>query len=159
MQNSVHIHFEKMLLSDLDEVMTIENQNYEVPWSLSIMQDCIKAGHHCIVMKQSEDIVGYAFLMTGYHESHLLNMSIAKSHQRKGYGRRFLNYLNNICLYSHSETFLLEVRVSNLAAQALYTAFGFKEVGRRKNYYRCLQGREDAIVMTKKIMEVKPTKR
>lgn len=117
------------------------------------MKDCIDAGYHCLLMKSDNEIIGYAFLMTGYQESHLLNMCISKSLQNQGLGYRFLNYMQNVCIYSHSKTFLLEVRVSNPAAQHLYKKFGFKEIGRRKNYYRCLQGREDAIVMTKKIME------
>jgi len=39
----------------------------------------------------------------------------------------------------------LEVRESNAPARALYTAQGFKEVGRRKQYYR--RPVEDAIVL------------
>ena len=37
----------------------------------------------------------------------------------------------------------LEVRVSNSSAQGLYERFGFRPVGRRKNYYPD----EDALVM------------
>ena len=40
----------------------------------------------------------------------------------------------------------LEVRISNLAAQALYESFGFKEVGRRRRYYDDTQ--EDALLLT-----------
>jgi ribosomal-protein-alanine N-acetyltransferase len=40
----------------------------------------------------------------------------------------------------------LEVRVSNEAAQNLYRKFGFKIVGRRKQYYS--DNREDAYIMT-----------
>jgi ribosomal-protein-alanine N-acetyltransferase len=39
----------------------------------------------------------------------------------------------------------LEVRVSNEAALALYTKFGFKEAGRRKRYYQ--DTGEDALVL------------
>ncbi|MBI1835168.1 MAG: hypothetical protein HYR92_05355 [Burkholderiales bacterium] len=43
---------------------------------------------------------------------------------------------------------LLEVRVSNTRAIAVYEQFGFRESGRRKGYYPADQGRrEDAIVM------------
>ncbi len=42
---------------------------------------------------------------------------------------------------------VLEVRASNLAAQALYARFGFRVAGRRKNYYR--DPPEDALVMTR----------
>jgi len=39
----------------------------------------------------------------------------------------------------------LEVRKSNLTAQALYRKYGFREIGTRKGYYS--DNREDAIVM------------
>ncbi len=40
----------------------------------------------------------------------------------------------------------LEVRVSNKAAQNLYTKFGFREVGLRRGYYT--DNDEDALLMT-----------
>ena len=40
---------------------------------------------------------------------------------------------------------VLEVRVSNLVAQSLYQKFGFRTVGRKRNYYR--SDREDAFDM------------
>lgn len=43
---------------------------------------------------------------------------------------------------------MLEVRVSNGAAIALYDQLGFKQVGRRKKYY---PDGEDAILMNKDI--------
>ena len=39
----------------------------------------------------------------------------------------------------------LEVRASNLGAQALYAGFGFEVVGKRKAYYH--DNREDALLM------------
>ena len=41
----------------------------------------------------------------------------------------------------------LEVRSSNAAAIALYRGFGFREVGRRRNYYDL--PKEDALILTK----------
>ena len=43
----------------------------------------------------------------------------------------------------------LEVRVSNGDAIALYEKAGFKEEGRRKNFYR--NPREDALIMKKRV--------
>ncbi len=45
----------------------------------------------------------------------------------------------------------LEVRKSNLAAQALYRQFGFDKVGRRKRYYR--DTGEDALLMTLPVLD------
>jgi len=47
----------------------------------------------------------------------------------------------------------LEVRESNTAARGLYASRGFREIGRRKNYYR--RPVEDALVM-RRVLEVAP---
>ena len=41
----------------------------------------------------------------------------------------------------------LEVRASNQSAYRLYERYGFNEVGRRRDYYPAVGGREDALVM------------
>ena len=145
------VTFDNMQMTDLDEVMQIELDNYPVPWSKGIMRDCIKTGYHCIVLKQDKKIIGYAFLMTAFDESHLLNMCIDYKQQSQGLGRKLLKYLENVCRYNHSNVFLLEVRESNPIAQNLYKSYGFTQIGSRKNYYKCLKGRENAIVMTKQL--------
>jgi ribosomal-protein-alanine N-acetyltransferase len=43
----------------------------------------------------------------------------------------------------------LEVRISNDPARALYERFGFRQVGRRADYYDA--PREDALVMMKRL--------
>ena len=43
------------------------------------------------------------------------------------------------------ERLFLEVRSRNIPARKLYTAYGFKEIGVRKNYYKNPQ--DDAIIM------------
>jgi len=143
------IQIDKMYVSDLDAVMLIEKSNYEIPWTKGIMKDCIKAGYQCFVLKANNLIIGYAFLMVNFDESHLLNMCINHTHQGKGLAKKLLNYLHNICLYNQSKIFILEVRKSNPIAYGLYKSFGFKEIGIRKNYYKTLDGHEDAIVMSK----------
>ena len=71
-----------MNLSDLDKVIKIEINNYPVPWNKRLMQDCIKSGYHSILLKQKNEIIGYAFLMTAFDESHLLNMCIDKKQRQ-----------------------------------------------------------------------------
>jgi ribosomal-protein-alanine N-acetyltransferase len=143
------IQIDKMLLSNLDEVMLIEKANYEIPWTKGVMKDCINAGYQCLIIKENNIIIGYAFLLVNFDESHLLNMCINQPNQGKGLAKKLLKYLENICLYHQSKVFLLEVRQSNPIAYGLYKSFGFNEIGRRKNYYKTLVGHEDAIVMTK----------
>jgi len=148
----IKIEFEKMQPNDLNTIIKLENKNYPVPWSKGVIKDCIKSDYHSIVVKKDNEIIGYAFLMAAFDESHLLNMCIDYSQQGNGYGRKMLKYLENICRINLSKIFLLEVRESNPKAQSLYQSFGFKTIGIRKNYYRCVKGRENAIVMTKELL-------
>tara|TARA_Y100000589_G_scaffold290399_1_gene293082 strand:- start:492 stop:689 length:198 start_codon:yes stop_codon:yes gene_type:complete len=50
------------------------------------------------------------------------------------------------------EAIYLEVRPSNDTAISLYAKFGFSIIGRRKNYYPEKEGREDALVMKRRIL-------
>ncbi len=145
------LSFASMRLSDLDEVMRIEKKSYPIGWSKSVMRDCIKSDYHTIVLKKDKQVIGFGIIMTALDEAHLLNMCIDSDFQGKGYGRKLLKYLKNICLCNHCKIFLLEVRESSLVAQSLYKSFGFKQIGLRKNYYKKPNGREHAIVMNKSL--------
>ncbi|MCF6288687.1 MAG: ribosomal protein S18-alanine N-acetyltransferase [Proteobacteria bacterium] len=144
-------YFDKMRAADIQAVMAIEIASYSVPWSQAVMLDCIKSDYQCISMKYDEVIVGFGILMIALDEAHLLNMCLDKTHQGKGWGKKLLTYLENICIYNQAKTLLLEVRTSSPIAHGLYKSFAFKQIGIRKNYYKCLAGREDAIVMQKKL--------
>ncbi len=143
------LSFEPMRLSDLDAVMQIEKKSYPIGWSKSVMRDCIQSDYHTIVLKKDKNIIGFGIVMTALDEAHLLNMCIDSDCQGKGYGRKLLKYLENICIYNRTKVFLLEVRESSPVAQALYQSFGFIQIGLRKNYYKKPKGREHAIVMHK----------
>jgi ribosomal-protein-alanine N-acetyltransferase len=90
--------------------------------------------------------VGYFILMAAAGEAHLLNLSIAARHQRSGHGRALLREAAELARRRGAASLFLEVRPSNLAAQALYTRFGFRRVSVRKAYYPSHSGREDALV-------------
>ena len=56
------------------------------------------------------------------------------------------------CKILKSEIILLETRLTNGSAIALYEKYDFKKIGFRKNYYKTSLGKEDAIVY-KKILD------
>ena len=76
----------------------------------------------------------------------ILNLAVHPEHRRRGLARRLLAEGLAQARTSGAELAWLEVRTSNLAAQALYASFGFKEVGRRPRYYDDTQ--EDALLLT-----------
>ena len=138
---------EAMRASDLDEVMAIESAIYSHPWTRGNFLDSLRAGYDCRVWRAEGELVGYFILMAAAGEAHLLNLSIAARHQRSGHGRALLREAAELARRRGAASLFLEVRPSNLAAQALYTRFGFRRVSVRKAYYPSHSGREDALVL------------
>ena len=46
---------------------------------------------------------------------------------------------------------LLEVRAGNASAIGLYEGLGFRQIGRRRDYYPAKRGREDALIYDKEL--------
>lgn len=137
-----------MLLTDMPQVMTIEQAAHSYPWTQGMMQDCLKAGYGCHLLEQAGRCLGFCVFSRVADEFHLLNLCIDPACQRQGLGRFLLCQLLEQAQASGAMTAFLEVRPSNQAARKLYQGIGFCEVGYRKGYYPGgLKGREDALVM------------
>jgi ribosomal-protein-alanine N-acetyltransferase len=144
--------FRPMQMDDLDDIMSIEPNIYPYPWSRGNFVDSLKSGYSAWVLVDAQKIVGYALLMMVLDEAHLLNLSIAKAHQKQGLGRMLLEHMIKIAQTHKATNLFLEVRTSNVAAIALYENIGFNEMAIRRGYYPAdpkyfKNGREDAILM------------
>jgi ribosomal-protein-alanine N-acetyltransferase len=133
---------------DLGEVMAIESAIYTHPWTRGNFADSLRAGYECRVLRAGGELIGYFVLMVAAGEAHLLNLSVAAAHQRRGHGSMLLQEAAAIAKKLGARSLFLEVRPSNRGAQALYTRFGFQKVGVRRGYYPAHAGREDALVLT-----------
>ena len=140
-------HLSPMRDADLDEVMAIEAAIYSHPWTRGNFADSVAAGYDCRCLRYGAELVGYFVLMVAAHEAHLLNLSIAAAHQRRGIGTGLLRDAVDLARRLGAGSIFLEVRPSNRGAQALYTRFGFRKVGTRRGYYPAHAGREDALVL------------
>jgi len=136
-----------MSTSDLDAVMAIERVNFPFPWSEGNFKDSIDSGYICLVMEQANQLVGYAVLMMVLDEAHLLNISVDKTYQGKGWGRYLLVHMMDVGREKGGLNMFLEVRPSNHSALGLYESMGFNEMGIRPGYYPAHNGREDAVLM------------
>ena len=97
-------------------------------------------------IRYPDKIIGYGGVWVMADETHIVDIASRPEHRRQGIGEALLFGILDIARCCNSRVATLEVRVSNLAAQAIYTKFGFNEVGFRKGYY--LDNREDALIMT-----------
>lgn len=133
---------------ELAEVMKIESAIYTHPWTHGNFADSIRAGYACRTWRLGGELLGYFVLMAAAGEAHLLNLSIAPRRQRGGHGRALLAEAAALARELGAKSLFLEVRPSNIAAQSLYTRFGFRKIAVRRGYYPAHEGREDALVLT-----------
>ena len=139
--------YRRMAKQDLDAVLAIENAVYPHPWTRGNFRDSLDAGYHCWILECGDAIAGYSVVMIAAGEAHLLNLSIAAAWQRRGLGSELLCFVTKLARDYAAERVLLEVRPSNVAGRALYASAGFKEIGRRRDYYPDGAQREDALVL------------
>jgi len=132
----------------LDGVMAIESVSYPKPWSAKVFIneiEMMRRGERCyLVARQRNEVVGYAGAMFVVGDAHVTNIAVSPRAQRKGFATRLLAELAWASIEHGAVALTLEVRVSNIGAQALYERFGFESAGVRTKYYENV---EDAMVM------------
>lgn len=141
-----------MAEADLDEVMAIETDIYDYPWTRGIFQDCMRVGYLCHVLEQDDEVKAYSVLSVGVAEAHVLTLCVRPDSQRQGLGRMMMEYMLELASQGGAETILLEVRPSNASAIHLYHQLQFNEVGLRPDYYPSADGREDALIMARSLL-------
>ena len=144
-----------MTLGRLDEVLAIEQAAYEFPWTRGNFIDSLAARYLAETLMSETGVAGYFVAMGGIDEMHLLNLTVAPAWQGRGHGRALLDALVEHCRSRGDRTLWLEVRESNLRARAIYSLYGFGEVGMRRGYYPAPHGqREHAVVMSLEVPDV-----
>jgi [ribosomal protein S18]-alanine N-acetyltransferase len=144
-----------MTAADVDAVLAIETRAYSHPWSRGNFVDSLAAGHLAQVLMQHDattprggELLGYFVALKGAGELHLLNLSVHPDRQGQGHASRLLASLQAHGRAHGMSSLWLEVRASNLRAQALYRRHGFAQVGVRRGYYPAAVRREDAVLMS-----------
>ena len=142
------IHIEKMTVDDIPQVIEIEAEAYgEHHWSKSAFYDEMNnnLAKYYVAKTQDNEIVGYAGTWHIIDEGHITTIAVKKSHLRQHIGEAIINAIIEDCYKNEIKYLTLEVRVSNEAAIALYTKYGFNSLGTGKGYYQ--DNNEDALIM------------
>jgi ribosomal-protein-alanine N-acetyltransferase len=135
----VTIAIRKAVSADLARLEGIERLSFADPsWKAA---DFLR--YDCTVAEIEGQVAGFIVSRSVHLEREILNLAVAPEWRRRGIATALLDHH-----LAQGGTHFLEVRESNLGAQALYRRFGFREVGRRLGYYDLPA--ESAIVMRMK---------
>jgi ribosomal-protein-alanine N-acetyltransferase len=158
LNDQLHIVIEPAKTEDIDRIAAIENRSYTSPWSRKILLNEIDGESSSYVyvarlqngLGEPEKIIGYNFFWLVSDEVHILNIAVDPDYRGYGCGKHLMDFAINLGLERGATSVLLEVRVSNMVAQQLYSRLGFQRIGIRKKYYT--ESKEDAYVMKKQLL-------
>ena len=92
-------------------------------------------------------VVGYVGSQTVIDETDMMNVAVHPEYRRQGIGEKLVIQLVDELQAMGSHALLLEVRVSNEPAIALYKKFGFEKIGTYKKYFKIGEESVDADFM------------
>jgi ribosomal-protein-alanine N-acetyltransferase len=133
--------------NDLEQIHTLENSCFEIPWSYEMLYEdiCVNKGTVYYVVEEEGFVVGYGGMWIILDEAHITNVCIAPDKRRHGYAMLLMKKLCDKAQSLGADSMTLEVRVSNHDALHLYKKCGFTIHGLRKRYYS--NNNEDAYIM------------
>jgi ribosomal-protein-alanine N-acetyltransferase len=141
-----------MKAADISQVFALDVLSFSLPWTERSYHYEVTENEHSrpwVVEDTSQSparIVGMIVVWLIIDEAHIATIAVHPNYRRRGIGQRLLA---NALLETQKEgatLAFLEVRQSNLGAQALYNRFGFVVDGFRPHYY--VDNGEDAILMS-----------
>ena len=151
------ISYRPLAIGDLEQVATMEAEVFSSAdaWSQALFADELpRTDRTWWVACLGDELIGYAggWLVDG--DLQVLRVAVAPAFRQQGVANLLVRHLardgNDLAATSIS----LEVRASNLAAQALYASLGFASEGVRPEYYpadQVGQPREEAVILRAKL--------
>lgn len=128
---------------DVDQVVRLEQELFgRSAWTRAMILDELDGPGRWYVgvdaggQDGTDRLVGYAGLWFDGDVAQVMTIGVAVAAQRRGLGALLLTALVDRAWELGAQAVLLEVRVDNAPAIALYERFGFETIGRRRRYYQ-----------------------
>ena len=131
---------------DVIGIARLETECFPDPWSERELFPyvCSEDGMAFSVVEGGE-IIAYLVGRVIAPEGEIYRIAVKKERRSRAIGFRLLSYAMKTERGRGLETVFLEVRSGNVPAIRLYSSYGFKKMGVRKNYYK--NPTEDATLM------------
>ncbi len=142
------MEFRRTLPKDISKIAEAEAEIFPDPWSEGSISSVIcEHGAMCYTAEKDGVLVAYILGRLIAPEGEIYRIAVMPEYRKRGIGYRLLDYAYKTEKGKGLECLFLEVRSKNEAALALYRAYGFTELNRRKDYYK--NPADDAIIMVK----------
>jgi len=130
---------ERLIRDDAAEVARLHREDFSRPWSTAEFIDLIDQpsvfGFVVREVGRKAELAGFVLARLAAGEAEILTVAVARAHRAGGLGRELMEAVLRELHAERASHLILEVDETNAPALALYRRLGFREVGRRKNYY------------------------
>ncbi len=127
----------RMTEEDIVTAASLEKACFSRPWSENTLRESFLDPHYVFFAAEDEDgtMVGYTGMIVVLDEADVANVAVFPECRRKGAGNALVLAMLAYARENSITRLVLEVRVSNAPAIALYEKHGFTKIGLRKGYY------------------------
>jgi [ribosomal protein S18]-alanine N-acetyltransferase len=146
------VNIRPMTLDDLADVVALDAISFNLPWpersfryELTQNPNASAWVAEVTAADGSQRIAGMIVVWLIIDEAHIGTIAVHPDFRHRGIGQKLLAHTLLVCHARGALSAFLEVRRSNLGAQALYRRFGFEVIGERRRYYH--DNGEDALLM------------
>lgn len=123
----------------------LEARCFSAPWSPEMIEAAVMQSNAVFLGAAVDDVfAGHVGMLCVLDEGQICNLAVDPAFRRMGVGSALLDALKTEAARRGLAVLMLEVRASNIAAQALYEKSGFVRVGVRRGFYA--NPREDALL-------------
>jgi len=138
-----------MLPEDAPAAARLEAACFPQPWTEETFREYAKREDICYLCAwEGERLVGNCGVRNILGEGEITNVAVDFNYRGQGIAKRLLPELLSCGMRMGIKDFTLEVRAGNVAAIRLYESLGFRQEGRRKNFYE--NPKEDALIYWKR---------
>lgn len=144
----MNIEIHKTTKEHTEALADLEKLCFSHPWSKKALDDAVdQQSAYFFTAMSGDSILGYGGMHSTIDEFYIDNIAVFRHRRNQGVGTAIVQALIDEAKKRDGKFISLEVRVSNKAV-SLYERLGFKEEGRRKNFYS--DPTEDALILTKR---------
>lgn len=132
----MRVHIRWMIRRDMEEVLAIEAESFEIPWNEDEFIRCLRNRNViCMVAEANELVIGYMIYELHKHALTILNFAVDPKTRRRAVGRQMVEKLTGKLSPMRRNKISLVTRESNVAAQMFFHACGFRAIDVLRNHY------------------------
>jgi ribosomal-protein-alanine N-acetyltransferase len=147
------------LAQDADTLSLLHGRSFSDRWSASYITALLEGpGAMAFLAREGTQACGFILARQAADEAEILTLAVDPVARRRGTGRALVAAAAAGAFARGARAMFLEVESTNAAASGLYVGLGFREVGRRRGYYRDAPGMpaRDALTLKAELPLGKP---